>query len=83
MIEPIHQRHATLAKMSDQAAALERTFDALLSVEDTARMLGVSAYTVRQLARDRRIPAIRLGRFWRFRRSSLDEWIAGQERGGR
>lgn len=57
--------------------------DPLLSVEQAAEFLGVSAYTVRQWARERRIPAIRLGRYWRFRQSSLDAWIQAQERAGR
>lgn len=55
--------------------------DRLLSVEEAAEKLQVSAYTIRGWARDRKIPAIRMGeRYWRFRRSSLDAWIADQER---
>jgi excisionase family DNA binding protein len=57
--------------------------DQLLSPDEAGQLLGLSAYTVRQFARDRRIPAIRLGRFWRFRRSSLEHWIAEQERAPR
>ncbi len=57
--------------------------DRLLSPDDAAQLLGLSAYTVRQLARERRIPAIRLGRYWRFRRSSLENWITAQERAPR
>jgi excisionase family DNA binding protein len=53
--------------------------DPLLDANDAA-VLKISAYTVRQRARRREIPAIRLGKFWRFRRSSLDAWIAEQER---
>jgi excisionase family DNA binding protein len=64
-------------------ANLAHEHDVLLSVEQAAEFLGVSAYTVRQWARERRIPAIRLGRYWRFRQSSLDAWIQAQERGGR
>jgi excisionase family DNA binding protein len=50
-------------------ANLAHEHDVLLSVEQAAEFLGVSAYTVRQWARERRIPAIRLGRYWRFRQS--------------
>jgi excisionase family DNA binding protein len=60
------------------------TDDRLLPVGEAAELLGVSPYTVRQWARDRRIPAIRLGdRYWRFRRSSLAAWISEQERTAR
>lgn len=57
--------------------------DCLLSPDEAAAMLGLSAYTVRQFARERRIPALRLGRYWRFRRSSLQAWIVEQERAAR
>lgn len=58
--------------------------DRLLSVDEAADLLQVSAYTIRQWARDRHIPAIRLGsRYWRFRRSSLDAWLAENERAAR
>lgn len=58
--------------------------DRLLSVDEAADKLQVSVYMVRQWARERKIPAIRLGaRYWRFRRSSLDAWIADQERAAR
>ena len=58
--------------------------DRLMSVKEAAEVLQVSAYMVRQWARERRIPAIRMGdRYWRFRRSSLDAWIAEQERAAR
>jgi len=58
--------------------------DRLLSVNEAADLLQVSAYMVRQWARERKIPAIRLGeRYWRFRRSSLDAWLAEQERAAR
>ena len=58
----------------------EAVADPLLDANDAAAVLKISAYTVRQRARRREIPAIRLGKFWRFRRSSLDAWIAEQER---
>lgn len=54
--------------------------DRLLTVEEAADKLQVSAYMIREWARERKIPAIRMGeRYWRFRRSSLDAWIAEQE----
>jgi excisionase family DNA binding protein len=58
--------------------------DRLLTVEEAADVLQVSAYMVRQWARERKIPAIRMGeRYWRFRRSSLNAWIEDQERTAR
>lgn len=57
--------------------------DPLLDADQAGELLGVSAYTVRQWAKERKIPAIRLGRFWKFRLSSLDAWITEQERAAR
>lgn len=54
--------------------------DRLLSVEDAAGLLQISEYTIREWARDGKIPAMRMGRYWRFRKSSLDAWINDQER---
>lgn len=57
--------------------------DRLLSVADTAEVLQISSYTLRQWAREGKVPAVQLGRYWRFRRSSLDAWVESQEKGGR
>lgn len=58
--------------------------DRLLSVDEAAGVLQISPYMVRQWAREQKIPAIRMGgRFWRFRKSSLDAWINDQERPAR
>jgi len=62
------------------SALRDQPHDPLLDAEETAAVLKVSAHTVRELARARKIPAIRLGRYWRFRRSALDQWLADQER---
>ena len=58
--------------------------DRLLSADEAAELLGVSAYTVRQWARERRIPHVPLGpKLKRFRLSSLQQWMADQERAAR
>ena len=55
----------------------------LLSPDEAGELLGISAWTARQWAKEQRIPALKLGKFWRFRRSSLIAWMAEQERGPR
>jgi excisionase family DNA binding protein len=58
--------------------------DRLLTVAEAAEVLQISPYMVREWARERKIPAIRMGeRYWRFRRSSLDAWIDDHERPAR
>ena len=51
----------------------------LLTSIEAADYLGWSDQYVRQLARERRIPCLKLGRQWRFPAIRLREWVlAGQ-----
>jgi excisionase family DNA binding protein len=56
-------------------------FEPLLDEIQVGEMLGLHPKTVQRLARAGRLPAIRLGRYWRFRASSLDQWISVQSSG--
>lgn len=51
----------------------------LLTPEEVAFYLGLHVETVRKLARQRRIPCTKIGRYWRFRAADLDDFMA---RGG-
>jgi excisionase family DNA binding protein len=58
--------------------------DDLWDVKVAASYLGLSTRTVYQSARDDRLPGIRVGGRWRFRRSDLDRWLeSNAERIGR
>ena len=50
-------------------------FEPLLSEADVGKMLGLHPKTVQRLARRGDLPAVRIGRYWRFRASLLNEWI--------
>jgi excisionase family DNA binding protein len=54
--------------------------DELWDVKTAASHLGLSTRTVYQFARDGRIPGIRVGGRWRFRRPDLDRWIESKAR---
>ncbi len=47
----------------------------LWTVEDVAAYLRLEPETVRKMARNGRLPAIKLGRVWRFRREKIAEWV--------
>ena len=50
----------------------------LLSSEMTGRVLGISAQTVRRMAREGEIPAVRVGeRKWAIPKAMLAQWIVG------
>ncbi len=47
----------------------------IMSVEEVAAYLNLHPLTVRRLARDGEIPAFKVGRQWRIKRTLLDKWI--------
>jgi excisionase family DNA binding protein len=53
----------------------------LLEADDVARYIGMTADWVYREVRAGRMPHIRLGRYVRFRRESIDAWLAARERG--
>lgn len=47
-----------------------------ISIEELSEYLGISAVTICFWIRSGKdIPAVRIGRQWRFRISDIDEWI--------
>ena len=51
-------------------------FEPLLNDEQAATLLGgIHPKTLQKLARAGKIPAYRVGRFWRYRASELDKWL--------
>lgn len=53
----------------------------VLSVAETARVLGLSVNTTYAYLADGTIPGRRVGRRWIVSRSRLDAWLAGSEDG--
>jgi excisionase family DNA binding protein len=53
----------------------------LLDAEDVAMLLGVSKGWIYAEVRAGRIPYVRLGRYVRFRRESIEDWLSEIERG--
>lgn len=51
----------------------------LLHVEDVAALLGVSKAWVYAEVRAGRVPHVKLGRYVRFRRESIEEWLCAIE----
>jgi excisionase family DNA binding protein len=52
----------------------------LMSAEEVAEMLGMGQHWVYEQARRGRIPVIKLGRYMRFRRASIERWLDDIER---
>src|SRR5216684_3244652 len=50
-------------------------FEPLLDVVEAARLLKIHPKTLQKLTRIGRVPAYRVGRFWRYRGSDLELWL--------
>lgn len=57
------------------------TFEPLLSDAQAGELLGIHPKTVQRLARTGKLPAVRVGRYWKFRASTLNQWIDKQQTG--
>lgn len=50
----------------------------MMSIFEAAQYLGISVFSLRKLARERRVPAGKVGRQWRFRKEDLDMFLREQ-----
>jgi excisionase family DNA binding protein len=53
----------------------DRAFEELLDLRQAASLLGMHWKTLEIMARRRRIPALKVGKRWRFRASALNSWL--------
>lgn len=50
--------------------------DRWIGIEEAANYLGVNKDTIRNwIKKDTRIPAHKIGKLWKFKKSELDAWI--------
>jgi excisionase family DNA binding protein len=61
----------------DSVAAAHRP-TAFLTTEEVLGYLRVTPRTIYRLIRSGELPAVRIGRQWRFRRTDLDDWLDRQ-----
>lgn len=62
--------------MNDAEPLQVKQFEPLLDDRQASVLLGgIHPKTLQRLARTGRIPAYRVGRFWRYRASELDDWV--------
>ena len=55
---------------------MEVSFEKLLSHEEAAQLLGIHPETLRRMAVRGEVPALKVGRFWKYRASTLDGWVS-------
>ena len=64
--------------MTMMASGSGADLQAFLTTEDVLAYLKVTPRTIYRLIRTGELPAVRIGRQWRFRRTDLDEWLDRQ-----
>jgi excisionase family DNA binding protein len=52
--------------------------EAFLTTEEVLSYLKITPRTIYRLIRTGELPAVRIGRQWRFRRADLDHWLERQ-----
>jgi excisionase family DNA binding protein len=50
----------------------------ILTIEEVATYLRLTPQTIYKWAQEKRIPAAKLGKEWRFRKSIIDRWLDEQ-----
>jgi excisionase family DNA binding protein len=55
-----------------------REMEAFLTTEEVLGYLKITPRTIYRLIRSGELPAVRIGRQWRFRRGDLDRWLERQ-----
>lgn len=51
----------------------------IMNIEEVAKYLDVGAATIYRYVKQGKIPASRVGKFWRFRKYKIDAWLEKQE----
>ncbi len=52
---------------------------AFLTIDEVAEFLHVNPMTVYSWVKDEKIPAFKIGKVWRFRKTEIDEWLKKQK----
>ena len=49
--------------------------DNYIGIEEAAEFLGVKAATIRKWIKEKNMPAHKIGKLWKFKKSEIEEWI--------
>lgn len=60
----------------------ENGANVMMKVNDVADYLRLSEAKVYRMANNGQLPALRLGKTWRFNKEILDDWIRRETKGG-
>lgn len=52
----------------------------IMTTKELAKYLKLHEITICKYAAEGKIPAIRIGRVWRFDKEAIDKWISGEQK---
>ena len=55
----------------------------LMNLDELAQYIGVSNTTVYRYLKQGKLPAIKIGRLWKFRKERIDKWLEEKEKANR
>jgi excisionase family DNA binding protein len=67
--------------MNEKISETDQSTD-ILTIHDVAMYLRLSEAMVYKLAREGHVPALRVGKSWRFRKDLIDDWIRRKTQAG-
>jgi len=70
-----HQAALQSIQNSRVPESLADAFERVLNTDEAAALLQIHPKTLQRMARQGIVPAFRIGDLWRFRASSLDQWL--------
>jgi len=50
-------------------------FSEIMTLEETAKYLKIGKSTLYKMAREGKIPAVKIANQWRFRKDDIDKWL--------
>lgn len=54
----------------------ENKTDNYIGIDEAAEYLGIKTVTLRNwIKRDEKLPAHKIGKLWKFKKSELDQWV--------
>jgi excisionase family DNA binding protein len=61
-----------------RSAKMEMPKKEIMTTQEVARYLRLNEATIYKLAQSGQIPAVKVGRTWRFKKQLIDEWFRQQ-----
>ena len=54
---------------------MQPTYDEIMTLEEAANYLKIGKSTLYKMAREGKIPTLKIANQWRFRKEKIDQWL--------